>query len=176
MRIATLLFLAADAAMASGPTASLFGALTEDRRVLQSGGAYGAEARVGWALIDAVALEASAGFTRSEPQSWLLHLSVGPKLALFSDALVSPYVRANAGVGAESPSDQMACPAAVGAPCPEQRFVGNWTVTAAGAAGADFQLVRGWSLSAELGWRRFFFDAGRSSRDVRGLWLGFSFR
>lgn len=150
--------------------------MTQDRRPFQAGGAYGAEARVGWALIDAVALEASAGFTRSEPQSWLIHFSVGPKLALFADAPLSPYVRANVGVGAESPFEQMACPSAVGSPCPQQTFVGNWAVAAAGAAGADFQLVRGWSLSAELGWRRFFFDGGRSSRDVRGLWLGFSFR
>jgi hypothetical protein len=40
--------------------------------------------------------------------------------------------------------------------------------------GLDFWLARGFRISAELGWRRYFFEGGQFPRDLRGLWLGFS--
>jgi hypothetical protein len=138
MRFAWFVLLAASAATASGPTAALFGVVAEDRRPFEASSGYGAEGRFGWALIDAVAFEAAAGFTRSTPQSWLLHFSAGPRLAFFSDAPVSPYVRANVGVGARTPPAPVACPSAFGSQCPPPRAVdADWTLAAGTAGGAE---------------------------------------
>jgi hypothetical protein len=61
-----------------------------------------------------------------------------------------------------------------GSTCPPPRALDtDWTFTAAAGAGLDVQIVRGWHVEGELGWRRYFFGTGE--RDVRGLWLGFSF-
>jgi hypothetical protein len=172
VRFGVLILLAAGGASASGPTAALFGAVTEDRGPFAAGGAYGAEGRLGWSFVDSVTFEAAAGFTRSQPQSWLLHVSLGPKLAFFTASPVSPYLRGNVGIGGRTPSELVTC---AGSSCPAPRSA-DWTVAAAGAAGADFELGRRLRAAAEIGWRRFFFEDGRFPRDVRGLWLGFSFR
>ena len=177
MRLAALIVLGASAAVA-GPNAGVFGIVARDSRKLEESGGYGAEARFGWPIVDALTFETAAGFTRSEPQSWLFHLSVGPKVAPLGDAGVSPYVRVNAGIGARTPARTLVCPDGVpGSECnPNPGFDANWAFPLGAAAGTDIRIVRGWRISAELGWRRFYFEGDEARRDVRGLWLGLSFR
>jgi hypothetical protein len=174
--LAALVMLTAGSA-AAGPAGGLFGIVAVDSRPFEQRAGYGAEARFGWGVADAVALETSLGVARSAANSWLVHLGVGPKLALFADAPFSPYVRANAGLGVRTPwADIAGCQAASGPVCPPTNdFDTEWAFSAAAGLGLGFRVVDILRVSGELGWRRYFFEGRQFPRDLRGLWLGLSF-